>query len=96
MTTAAHTNASKVMLITGGGRGIGAATAKLASAQGYAVVINYQHQRVPAEQVAADREMREQQRVLEQQADAPRLRRCRGDVDSEREQKPLERTLLML
>lgn len=54
MTTTAPTNALKVMVITGGGRGIGAATAKLASAQGYAVVINYQHQRGPAEQIAAD------------------------------------------
>lgn len=52
--TTAQTNGLKVMLITGGGRGIGAATAKLAAAQGYAVVINYQSQRAPAEQVAAD------------------------------------------
>jgi len=32
---------SKVMIITGGGRGIGAATALLASKQGYTVCINY-------------------------------------------------------
>lgn len=31
----------KVILITGGGRGIGAATASLAASQGYAVAINY-------------------------------------------------------
>jgi NAD(P)-dependent dehydrogenase (short-subunit alcohol dehydrogenase family) len=42
----------KVMLITGGGRGIGAATATLAASQGYAVVINYQSQQGPAQRVA--------------------------------------------
>lgn len=31
----------KILLITGGGRGIGAATAKCAAAQGYAVAVNY-------------------------------------------------------
>jgi NAD(P)-dependent dehydrogenase (short-subunit alcohol dehydrogenase family) len=33
---------SAILLITGGARGIGAATAKLAAAQGYAVAINYE------------------------------------------------------
>jgi len=33
--------AAPVLLITGGGRGIGAATARLAAARGYAVAINY-------------------------------------------------------
>lgn len=32
---------NEIVLITGGGRGIGAATAKLAAARGYAVAINY-------------------------------------------------------
>ena len=32
---------SGVALITGSGRGIGAATAKLAAARGYAVCVNY-------------------------------------------------------
>jgi NAD(P)-dependent dehydrogenase (short-subunit alcohol dehydrogenase family) len=32
---------SKVVLITGGGRGIGAATARLAAKEGYAVAVNY-------------------------------------------------------
>lgn len=54
MTTTATANTSKVMLITGGGRGIGAATAKLAAAKGYTVVINYQSQHAPAAQLAAD------------------------------------------
>jgi NAD(P)-dependent dehydrogenase (short-subunit alcohol dehydrogenase family) len=31
------------MIVTGGGRGIGAATARLAAARGYAVCVNYQH-----------------------------------------------------
>ena len=31
----------KIMLVTGGGRGIGAATCRLAAARGYAVAINY-------------------------------------------------------
>ena len=31
----------KVLLVTGGGRGIGAATARLAARQGYAVGVNY-------------------------------------------------------
>jgi NAD(P)-dependent dehydrogenase (short-subunit alcohol dehydrogenase family) len=34
---------NKVLLITGGSRGIGAATAYLAAAQGYAVAVNYSH-----------------------------------------------------
>ena len=32
----------RVAIITGGGRGIGAATARLAGARGYAVCVNYQ------------------------------------------------------
>ena len=42
-----------VMLITGGGRGIGAATAKLAAQRGYAVGVNYLRDRASAESVAA-------------------------------------------
>jgi NAD(P)-dependent dehydrogenase (short-subunit alcohol dehydrogenase family) len=40
-----------VIAITGGGRGIGAATARLAAARGYAVCVNYLHSREPAEDV---------------------------------------------
>ncbi|HEX5477444.1 MAG TPA: SDR family oxidoreductase [Burkholderiales bacterium] len=42
----------KVMIITGGGRGIGAATARLAAARGYAVCVNYLRDRAAAEKLA--------------------------------------------
>ncbi|MGA4634232.1 SDR family oxidoreductase [Pseudomonas solani] len=41
----------KVMLITGASRGIGAATARLAAARGYALCINYRQQREAAAQL---------------------------------------------
>jgi NAD(P)-dependent dehydrogenase (short-subunit alcohol dehydrogenase family) len=44
----------KVMLITGASRGIGAATARLAAARGYAVAVNYLSHKDAAEAVAAD------------------------------------------
>src|SRR5690349_810671 len=44
----------KVMLITGGGRGIGAATARLAAADGYTVAINYVKDRDTAEKLAGE------------------------------------------
>ena len=44
----------KVLLVTGGGRGIGAATARLAAARGYAVGIGYRRDREAAETVVAD------------------------------------------
>ena len=40
-----------MVIVTGGGRGIGAATAKLAAARGYAVCLNYLHDRTSAEEV---------------------------------------------
>ena len=43
-----------VMIVTGGARGIGAATARLAAARGYAVCINYQHSRDAAEHLVRD------------------------------------------
>lgn len=41
----------KIVIITGGSRGIGAATAKLFAQNGYAVCINYQNNTTAAEQV---------------------------------------------
>ena len=40
---------SGVLLVTGAGRGIGAATATLAAARGYAVAVNYRRDRAAAE-----------------------------------------------
>ena len=45
---------SKVLLITGASRGIGAATARLAAQQGYAVAVNYHRNQAAAEAVVAD------------------------------------------
>jgi NAD(P)-dependent dehydrogenase (short-subunit alcohol dehydrogenase family) len=47
-------SAPPVLLVTGGGRGIGAATARLAAQRGYAVVVNYLHNALAAEQLVAD------------------------------------------
>jgi NAD(P)-dependent dehydrogenase (short-subunit alcohol dehydrogenase family) len=44
----------KVMLVTGGGRGIGAATARLAARQGYAVCVNYLRDKTAAEKLAKE------------------------------------------
>ena len=44
----------KVMIVTGGSRGIGAATARLAAEKGYAVCVNYVRERNTAEALAKD------------------------------------------
>ncbi len=44
---------NKVLLITGGSRGIGAATARMASAEGYAIAVNYVSDRTAADSVVA-------------------------------------------
>jgi NAD(P)-dependent dehydrogenase (short-subunit alcohol dehydrogenase family) len=41
----------QVLLVTGGGRGIGAATALLAARRGYAVAVNYAHNSLAADEV---------------------------------------------
>jgi NAD(P)-dependent dehydrogenase (short-subunit alcohol dehydrogenase family) len=43
----------KVLLITGGGRGIGASTSLLAAKQGYAVAVNYQNDGARADEIVA-------------------------------------------
>jgi NAD(P)-dependent dehydrogenase (short-subunit alcohol dehydrogenase family) len=43
-----------VLVVTGGSRGIGAATARLAASRGYAVAVNYRSNRVAADAVVRD------------------------------------------
>jgi NAD(P)-dependent dehydrogenase (short-subunit alcohol dehydrogenase family) len=45
---------ARVLLVTGGGRGIGAATCRLAGARGYKVAVNYRADAAAAEKVAAE------------------------------------------
>jgi NAD(P)-dependent dehydrogenase (short-subunit alcohol dehydrogenase family) len=45
---------SKVMIVTGGGRGIGAATVRLAAERGYSVCVNYLRNRDAAEALVND------------------------------------------
>lgn len=61
-----------VLLITGGGRGIGAATAKLAAQRGYAVGVNYLRDQAAAERV-----------VEAIRAEGGRACALQGDVSSE-------------
>ena len=46
--------AGKVLIVTGGSRGIGAATCRLAARHGYAVSVNYHRDAAAAKEVAAD------------------------------------------
>ncbi len=45
---------SKILLVTGGSRGIGAATARLAAQRGYVICLTYLHNQAAAETVAAE------------------------------------------
>lgn len=44
----------KVVLVTGGGRGIGAATSILLGQQGYLVCVNYRKDRISAERIVSE------------------------------------------
>jgi len=46
----------KIIIITGGSRGIGAATARLAAQQGYSVCVNYRHNQEAANEVIGELE----------------------------------------
>ena len=62
---------SRVLLITGASRGIGAATARLAAREGWDVVVNYVHAEAAARQVAHDVEAAGRRAVI-----------VKGDVSS--------------
>jgi NAD(P)-dependent dehydrogenase (short-subunit alcohol dehydrogenase family) len=53
MTPASNSATPRTVVVTGGGRGIGAATSMLAAAQGWAVAVNYAHDQAAAEAVVA-------------------------------------------
>jgi NAD(P)-dependent dehydrogenase (short-subunit alcohol dehydrogenase family) len=46
--------ADKILIVTGGGRGIGAATCRLAGERGYTVAVNYHRDEAAAQAVVAD------------------------------------------
>jgi NAD(P)-dependent dehydrogenase (short-subunit alcohol dehydrogenase family) len=46
-------SAPEVLLVTGGSRGIGAATARLAAERGYAVCVNFEHEQAAAQAVVS-------------------------------------------
>ncbi len=49
-----HSASGKVVVVTGGSRGIGAATAVLAATAGYAVCVNYRRDAASAERIVSD------------------------------------------
>ena len=70
---------SGVMLVTGGGRGIGAATARLAAKRGYKVCINYRSDAASAEKLAAEIKGIAVQGDVASEADVLRLFRAVDD-----------------
>lgn len=54
MSGQAETQMTRVLVVTGGSRGIGAATARLAAGAGYGVIVNYNGSVAAAEQVCHD------------------------------------------
>ncbi|CAM3670887.1 Glucose 1-dehydrogenase [Vibrio aerogenes CECT 7868] len=64
----------KTVIVTGGGRGIGAATSRLLGKEGYAVCVNYRSDKISAEAVVADI-----------QAEGGTAFACQGDVSDENE-----------
>jgi NAD(P)-dependent dehydrogenase (short-subunit alcohol dehydrogenase family) len=64
---------SKVLVVTGGGRGIGAATARLAAERGYAVCINYAKDRESAEKLSRETKAIAVQGDVAVEADVVRL-----------------------
>ncbi|HSH08608.1 MAG TPA: SDR family oxidoreductase [Burkholderiales bacterium] len=74
---------AKIMVVTGAGRGIGAAVARLAGGRGYDVCVNYARSQAAAEGVASDIRSRGQ-RAIALQADVSRddeVRRLFAEVD---------------
>lgn len=85
---------SGVMVITGGSRGIGAATARLAATRGYDVAINYRTRQAAAEAVAADA-ARAQVRAITVQGDVARdsdVVRVFENIDAELGRRPRSST----
>ncbi len=73
---------TSTVLVTGGGRGIGAATARLAAARGFDVAINYQRDAVSAEALA-----------IELRAAGRRALALQADVSDERQVDAMFRRL---
>ncbi len=63
----------KVLVVTGGGRGIGAATARLAAQHGYSVCINYRKEKDVAEELAREIDGLAVQGDVASEADVVRL-----------------------
>jgi len=69
---------AKIMVVTGAGRGIGAAVARLAGARGYDVCVNYARSQRPAEAIASEIRAKGQ-RAVALQADGRIV--VAGDID---------------